>query len=90
MARDASMWRYFDGTGIEQPAMGRIGFRVPDIDSFEQKVEKLKGLNPLIAPRPTDLNDEGGARLALHKRCPFGAFHMVDPDGNMIDVAQVH
>lgn len=84
-------WRIsdFNGSGIEQPAMDHIGFRVPDIASFEEKVEKLRILNPHIAPRPIDFNDEGKARLALLKRNSTGSFHLADPDGNMISVGQV-
>jgi predicted enzyme related to lactoylglutathione lyase len=76
----------FNGTGIEQPAMDHIGFQVPDLEAFEKKVEELRTLNPHIAPRQIDFNDEGKARLALFKRCPFGSYHLADPDGNMLDV----
>jgi hypothetical protein len=31
---------------------------------------------------------EGEARLQLFSRCPFGQFHMSDPDGILIDVAE--
>lgn len=76
----------FNGSGIEQPAMDHIGFHVPDMDAFEKKVEKLKTVNPHIAPRPIDFNDEGKARLALLKRNAIGSYQLADPDGNMIDV----
>lgn len=80
----------FDGSGIEQPALDHIGFSVPDLDAFKSHVEKVTRINPHIAPRPIDFNDEGKARLALLKRCPHGAFHLADPDGTLIDVAQHH
>jgi predicted enzyme related to lactoylglutathione lyase len=78
----------FDGSGIEQPAMDHIGFRVPDLDAFIEKVERLTNDNPHIAPRRIAFNDEGKARLALHKRCPYGTYALADPDGNLLDVAQ--
>lgn len=85
-------WRIsdFDGSGIEQPAMDHIGFRVPDLDVFTAHVEKLKGINPHIAPRPIDFNAEGEARLALLARCPHGAYRLADPDGTLIDVGKAH
>ena len=76
----------FNGSGIEQPAMDHIGFRAPDLDAFIDHVEELKVLNPHIAPRPIDFNDEGKARLALLARCPHGAYQIADPDGTLIDV----
>lgn len=80
----------FDGTGIEQPALDHIGFAVPDLDAFKKHVEKLNHSNPQIAPKPIDFNDEGKARLALFQKCPRGSFHLADPDGTLIDVAQRH
>jgi len=85
-------WRIsdFNGSGIEQPAMDHIGFRVPDLEAFRDHVEKVNRINPHIAPRPIDFNAEGEARLALLARCPYGSYHMADPDGTLIDVAAVH
>jgi predicted enzyme related to lactoylglutathione lyase len=80
----------FNGTGIEQPALDHIGFSVPDLEAFKAHVAKLKVVNPHLAPKPIDFNDEGKARLALFKRCPRGAFHLADPDGTLIDVAERH
>ena len=80
----------FNGSGIEQPALDHIGFEVPDMDAFRARVEKLKNSNPHLSPRPIDFNEEGKARLALLKRCPRGSYHMADPDGTLIDVAQRH
>ncbi len=80
----------FNGSGIEQPALDHIGFEVPDLAAFTARVEKLKTSNPHIAPRPIDFNEEGKARLALHRRCPRGSYHLADPDGTLIDVAERH
>lgn len=80
----------FNGSGIEQPALDHVGFRVPDLDAFRRHVAKLNGINPHVAPRPIDFNDEGKARLALLKKCPHGAYHLADPDGTLIDVAEYH
>jgi predicted enzyme related to lactoylglutathione lyase len=80
----------FNGSGIEQPAMDHIRFRVPDMNAFAAKVEELKALNPHIAPRPIDFNAEGKARLALHQRSAGGSYHLADPDGNLIAVEAAH
>ncbi len=80
----------FNGTGIEQPALDHIGFEVPDLAKFEARVAKLHTANPHIWPRPIDFNEEGKARLNLFKRCPRGQYHMADPDGTLIDVAERH
>jgi len=80
----------FNGSGIEQPALDHIGFRVPDLEAFKNRVDKLNRSNPHIAPKPIDFNDEGKARLELFRRCPRGAYHFADPDGTLIDVAEAH
>lgn len=79
----------FNGSGIEQPAMDHIGFRVPDLDAFISRAENLANDNPHITPRAIGFNDEGKARLALLKRCPYSAYSLADPDGNLIDVAEI-
>lgn len=78
----------FDGSGIEQPAMDHIGFRVPDLNSYIRRVDNLTNENPHIAPRPIGFNDEGKARLALLKRSPYAAYSLSDPDGNLITVSE--
>lgn len=80
----------FNGSGIEQPALDHIGFRVPSLDAFKKHVEKVNRINPHIAPRSIDFNDEGKARLALLKKCPHGAWQLADPDGTLIDVIEDH
>ena len=78
----------FNGTGIAQPGMDHIGFRVPDVEAFKANVAKLAKINPSIAPREIAYNAEGEARMALLGRCPFGEYRLADPDGTQIDVAR--
>jgi predicted enzyme related to lactoylglutathione lyase len=80
----------FNGSGIEQPAMDHIGFSVPDLEAFKKHVAKVMAINPHIAPKPIDFNDEGKARLALLRKCPHGSYQIADPDGTLIDVAPYH
>jgi predicted enzyme related to lactoylglutathione lyase len=78
----------FNGSGIEQPAIDHIEFTVPDLKKFIANAEMVSTQNPHIAPRPIDFNDEGKARMALHKRSSVGSYHMADPDGNLISVGE--
>jgi predicted enzyme related to lactoylglutathione lyase len=78
----------FNGSGIEQPGMDHIGFRVADIDAFNKNIETLAKTNIALAPKPIDFDSEGKARLALLKKCPLGSIQLADPDGTLIDVAE--
>jgi predicted enzyme related to lactoylglutathione lyase len=83
-------WRIsdFNGSAIEQPAMDHIGFRVPDLEAFREHVDRVRRINPYNVPLPIDVNDQGRKRLALLSRCPHGTWHLADPDGTLIDVAE--
>jgi predicted enzyme related to lactoylglutathione lyase len=85
-------WRIssFNGAGIEQPGMDHIGFTVPDLKAFKDHVAKVAGQNINLTPKPIDFDKEGTARLALLKKCPHGAYHLCDPSGTLIDVAERH
>ena len=78
----------FNGSGIEQPGMDHIGFRVADIDAFNKNLAALAKANIALAPKPIDFDSEGEARLALLKKCPLGSVQLADPDGTLIDVAE--
>ena len=78
----------FNGAGIEQPAMDHIGFRVQSLDKFKKNLDMVAKTNINLAPKPIDFDSEGEARLALLRKCPFGAFQLADPDGTLIDVAE--
>ena len=80
----------FDGAGIEQPGMDHIGFSVPDLAAFKKNIDKVAKQNINLAPKPIDFDSEGEARLALFRKCPLGSYHLSDPSGTLIDVAQHH
>src|SRR4051812_6838151 len=80
----------FDGAGIEQPAMDHIGFRVPSIAAFKKNLDMVEKQNLQIRAKPIDFDSEGVARLKLLAKCPHGSFHLADPDGTLIDVAEDH
>ena len=79
----------FAGTGIERPALDHIGFKVEDVSAVKSELEKVKRERPSLAPNPvgSEAGAEGEARLKLFARCPLGQFHMADPDGVLIDIA---
>lgn len=89
-ACDPLRWRItdFDGTGIERPALDHLGFTVESVQAVERELQALVGVNPILAPKPVGLGNEGEARLQLFSRCPYGKHHLADPDGVLIDVAE--
>ena len=46
--------------------------------------------NLQVRAKPIDFDSEGVARLKLLAKCPHGSFHLADPDGTLIDVAEDH
>ena len=80
----------FNGTGIEQPGMDHVGFRVGALPAFKAHVDKIARTNIHLAPKPLDFDSEGAARLALLRKCAFGSFQLADPDGTLIDVEEAH
>lgn len=85
-------WNITDyaGTGIERPALDHIGFKVESVEAVKSDLESLKRKSAALAPNPigADAGPEGEARLKLFSKCRFGQFHMSDPDGVLIDVAE--
>lgn len=78
----------FDRTGIERPALDHLGFKVENLESFKSELTTLTEKNHHLSPSPVGGGPEGKARLELFKKCPFGKFHMSDPDGVLIDVSE--
>jgi catechol 2,3-dioxygenase-like lactoylglutathione lyase family enzyme len=83
-------WRILDygGTGIVRPGPDHIGFRVDSVKSLKDRIKALGDDNPHLRPVPVGQGKEGEARLKLFAGCPFGAFHLADVDGVLIDVAE--
>ena len=78
----------FNGSGIEQPGMDHIGFKVESIDQLKTDLDKMARQNPFLAAREIDYNHEGIARLKLLDQCPHGSYQISDPLGTLIDVAE--
>lgn len=78
----------YEGSGIERPSLDHIGFKVESVEAVKKKIQALPGINPLLAPMPVGVGQEGEARLKLFLTCPYGKYHLADPDGVLIDVGE--
>jgi catechol 2,3-dioxygenase-like lactoylglutathione lyase family enzyme len=80
----------FAGTGVERPALDHIGFKVESVETVKRELASLIKKRAPLTPSPIGeaAGPEGEARLKLFSKCPFGEFHMSDPDGILIDVAE--
>ncbi|MEK9684175.1 MAG: VOC family protein [Rhodospirillaceae bacterium] len=79
----------FNGSGIEQPGMDHIGFKVESVAALQNDILKLASDNPQIAARSVDYNKEAQTRRNLLQKCPLGAVQLADPDGTLIDAADL-
>jgi catechol 2,3-dioxygenase-like lactoylglutathione lyase family enzyme len=75
------------GSGIERPALDHLGFQVESVAAFQSDLAALVERDPSLAPRRARKAPEGEARQRLFSTCPHGMFHLADPDGVLIDVA---
>ncbi len=78
----------YSGTGIARPGPDHIGFRVESLNALKERLKTLGDANPQLRPLPVGSGKEGDARLKLFASCPFGAYHLSDVDGVLIDVAE--
>jgi len=76
----------YAGSGIERPALDHIGFAVESMDAFQADLQRVTADKPQLAPAAERKSDEEAARTRLLATCPYGEFHMHDPDGVLIDV----
>ncbi len=77
----------YEGTGIIASRMDHIGFKVEDVDTCKQDIERMAADNPRIAPEPLGSGLEGQALAKLfHRSCPFGEHRLADSDGVLIDI----
>jgi catechol 2,3-dioxygenase-like lactoylglutathione lyase family enzyme len=83
-------WSILDyhGGGISRPGPDHIGFEVESIAALKEHVAKVGDNNPHLRPLPVGAGPEGEARLKLFAGCPYGAWHLADVDGVLIDVAE--
>jgi catechol 2,3-dioxygenase-like lactoylglutathione lyase family enzyme len=78
----------YEGSGIITAGMDHIGFKVENLATFKEDVDRIAADNPLLAPFPVGTGAEGKAHLEMFRRtCPLGQHHMADCDGILIDVS---
>ena len=78
----------YAGSGIERPALDHVGFEVESLDAFQSDLARVTSETPGLGPLAERKNEEEAARARLLSACPYGSFHMHDPDGVLIDVSQ--
>ena len=76
----------YAGSGIERPALDHVGFAVESMDAFQADLQRVASDKPELAPAAGRKSEEEAARTRLLATCPYGSFHMHDPDGVLIDV----
>jgi len=80
--------RDFEGGGIVRPGPDHIGFAVQSLEAFKRELAAVGDNNPHLRGLPVGAGREGEARLRLFAQCAHGTFHLSDPDGVLIDVAE--
>jgi len=80
--------RSYAGGGIVRPGPDHIGFRVESLAAVKEKLESVGDNNPHLRALPLGRGSEGAARLKLFSECPCGSYHVADPDGILIDIAE--
>jgi catechol 2,3-dioxygenase-like lactoylglutathione lyase family enzyme len=85
-------WKLSDfvGTGQERPALDHLGFEVESLEAFQTDLRDLAERNPALAPMPEKRGGETTVRMQLLAGCRYGAFHLSDPDGVLLDVSEWH
>jgi catechol 2,3-dioxygenase-like lactoylglutathione lyase family enzyme len=78
----------FVGTGQERPAPDHLGFEVESLEAFQADLRELAERNSALAPMPLKARGEGEVRMRLLATCRYGAFHLSDPDGVLLDVTE--
>ena len=78
----------YEGGGIARPGPDHIGFRVENLQAVKERLQAVGDNNPHLRAFPVGAGPEGRARLALFERCPYGAHHLADPDGVLLDIAE--
>ena len=73
-------------------AAGDGSHRLPRAEhrGVQEEPRQVEKQNLQIRAKPIDFDSEGVARLKLLAKCPHGSFHLADPDGTLIDVAEDH
>jgi hypothetical protein len=71
--------------------MDHLGFTVESLDTLQQDLDDVVGVNPVMNPIPVGKGKENGARLDLLKQqCPIGEYFFSDPDYTLIAVRERH
>lgn len=78
----------YHGGGISRPGPDHLGFKVESVEALKERLQAVGDNNPHLRPLPLGAGREGAARLELFRRGGCGTYHLSDPDGVLIDVAE--
>lgn len=83
-------WKITDykGTGVARPAMDHLGFAVESLDAFKRDMAQLAKANTALTSQSLTATPENEHRLELLKQCSLGHWHLTDPDGVLLEVAE--
>jgi hypothetical protein len=77
----------YEGTGIILAGMDHIGFKVEDLDTCIEDIERIAADNPRLAPAPVGSGPEGKKLAELFEcSCSIGQHRLADCDGVLIDI----
>jgi catechol 2,3-dioxygenase-like lactoylglutathione lyase family enzyme len=76
----------YEGTAVLRPGPDHFGFKVENLDSFQQQVREIAGLNFHFAPVPLGGSKETDRRKQIFAESATGKLQMADPEGNWLDV----
>jgi catechol 2,3-dioxygenase-like lactoylglutathione lyase family enzyme len=78
----------YANTGVVRPGPDHFGFSVENLEAFKKDIEQVS-YNHMLVPKSVDRSPEQKVMLKLFdESCPFGHYHMADPDGHFIDVTE--
>lgn len=84
-------WKIQDYPEAEHrgPGFDHVGFKVESVETFKKDLETVISVDPAnLAPRPASNIPEQKVVLGLLQSCRYGQYHVPDPEGNYVDVAE--
>ena len=71
------------------PGFDHVGFKVENLATFKKDLETMISVDPAnLAPRAPSNIPEQKIVMGLLQSCRYGQYHVPDPEGNYVDVAE--
>jgi len=78
----------YEGGGHREARAGSFGFRVESLQAVKERLQTVGDNNPHLRPSPGRGNRKGKRGSRSSRACPYGAHHLADPDGVLLDIAE--